>query len=66
MLDLRMRHPVVGVVIAVSLTALLTAVLVPFREEVGLLNEGLLLLITLMVASIWGRNSHQPGAEPSS
>ncbi len=37
-------------------TALLTALLAPFRSDVGLLNEGLLfLLFTLLVSSTWGR-----------
>ena len=40
----------------IASTVLLTAVLAPFRTQVGLLNEGLLfLLLTLLVASIWGR-----------
>ena len=52
------REPAVGFVVAAIATALLTAILAPFRDEVGLLNEGLLfLLLTLMVASVWGRNS---------
>jgi two-component system sensor histidine kinase KdpD len=48
----------VAYLVAVASTALLTAVLAPFREEVGLLNEGLLfLLLTLLISSVWGRNA---------
>jgi two-component system sensor histidine kinase KdpD len=44
--------------LAATSTALLTGVLVPFREEVGLLNVGLLfLLLTLGIASVWGRGA---------
>ena len=51
-----LREPWAGVVIAVASTAALTGVLVPFREDVGLLNQGLLyLLLTLLIASVWGR-----------
>jgi two-component system sensor histidine kinase KdpD len=50
------RQPAAGYFIAALSTACLTAVLAPFRDEVGLLNEGLLfLLLTLLVASVWGR-----------
>jgi two-component system sensor histidine kinase KdpD len=51
---LSQRHA--GLVVATASTALLTALLAPFRDEVGLLNEGLLfLLLTLLVAAVWGR-----------
>ncbi len=43
---------------AVSLlaTSLLVGILVPFRADIGLLNVGFLfLLLTLLIASIWGR-----------
>ncbi len=44
-----------GVVAAVSATALLTAVLLPLRPGLTLLNVGLLLLLlTLATAAIWG------------
>ena len=43
-------------VVTIAATGLLTAVLAPFRTQIGLLNEGLLfLLLTLLIASIWGR-----------
>jgi two-component system sensor histidine kinase KdpD len=46
----------VGFAVATLSTALLTAVLAPFRNEVGLLNEGLLLLLlTLLISAVWGR-----------
>jgi two-component system sensor histidine kinase KdpD len=45
-----------GFLIATASAALLTAVLAPFRDGVGLLNEGLLfLLLTLLAAAVWGR-----------
>ena len=47
-----------GAAAATAATAVLTGLLVPFRDEVGLLNQGLLfLLLTLLVASVWGRNA---------
>jgi two-component system sensor histidine kinase KdpD len=53
----QIREPAAGYFVAAASTALLTAVLAPFRDEVGLLNEGLLyLLLTLLIASVWGRN----------
>lgn len=52
-----LRRPWAGAAIAIGSTALLTALMAPFRDEVGLLNEGLLfLLLTLLVASVWGGN----------
>ncbi|HLF78205.1 MAG TPA: ATP-binding protein [Dehalococcoidia bacterium] len=50
------HQPLVGVAAAVVVTGVLTASLAQFREDVGLLNIGLLfLLLTLIVASVWGR-----------
>jgi len=52
------KRPASGYALAAAATALLTACLVPFRDEVGLLNEGLLfLLLTLLIASVWGRST---------
>jgi two-component system sensor histidine kinase KdpD len=43
--------------LAIVSTALLTAVLSPFRDDLGLLNVGLLfLLLTLVIAAVWGRD----------
>jgi K+-sensing histidine kinase KdpD len=40
---------------ATSATVLLTAIMAPFRDEVGLLNVGLLfLLVTLLISAVWG------------
>jgi two-component system, OmpR family, sensor histidine kinase KdpD len=51
-----LRTPLAGYLATVGLTALGTALLVPFRQHVGLLNIGLLfLLLTLMISAIWGR-----------
>jgi two-component system sensor histidine kinase KdpD len=51
-----LRTPAAGYVVAALSAACLTAILAPFRDEIGLLNEGLLfLLLTLLVASVWGR-----------
>jgi two-component system, OmpR family, sensor histidine kinase KdpD len=45
-----------GVIVATAATVLLTALLAPFRTEVGLLNEGLVfLLLTLLISAVWGR-----------
>jgi two-component system sensor histidine kinase KdpD len=53
-----LRRPWAGYAATFAATALLTVLTVPFREEVGLLNEGLLfVLLTLFVASVWGRNT---------
>jgi two-component system, OmpR family, sensor histidine kinase KdpD len=50
------REMPIGVLAATAATALLTAILAPFRHEVGLLNEGLLLLLlTLLISAVWGR-----------
>lgn len=44
-----------GMLASVAGTALVTAVMAPFRSQIGLLNEGLvLLLVTLLVSSTWG------------
>ncbi|HEY7465430.1 MAG TPA: ATP-binding protein [Dehalococcoidia bacterium] len=52
------KSRVFGYAFAVCTTAILTAILAPFRDEVGLLNQGLLfLLLTLIVAAVWGRNA---------
>jgi two-component system sensor histidine kinase KdpD len=51
-----LRRPASGYFAALASTAGITLCLAPFRDEVGLLNEGLIfLLLTLLVASIWGR-----------
>jgi two-component system sensor histidine kinase KdpD len=45
-----------GPLVATVATAALTAALAPFRDEVGLLNVGLLyLLLTLLIAAFYGR-----------
>jgi two-component system sensor histidine kinase KdpD len=50
------RTSLAGCVVAVAATLALTGILAPFRSEVGLLNEGLLfLLLTVLIASRWGR-----------
>jgi two-component system sensor histidine kinase KdpD len=51
-----LRERPVGLLVATAATALVTALLAPFRDEIGLLNEGLLLiLLTLLVSAVWGR-----------
>ncbi len=51
-----LRSTRAGVACAVIGTALLTAGLSPVRQQVGLLNEGLLLLVlTLLISATWGR-----------
>jgi two-component system sensor histidine kinase KdpD len=51
-----MRSPLAGGAIAAAGTAALTALLAPFRDDVGLLNEGLLfLLLTVVISATWGR-----------
>src|SRR5581483_1917450 len=45
-----------GCAVAVAASLALTAMLAPFRSDVGLLNEGLLfLLLTVLIAARWGR-----------
>ena len=45
-----------GVALTLASTALLTAVLAPFHDAIGLLNAGLLfLLLTLVISGTWGR-----------
>ncbi len=45
----------VGLVATVASTAALTALLAPFRANVGLLNEGFFyLLLTLLISAMWG------------
>jgi len=52
----RLEEPLVGYTIAGLGPVLMTAVLASYRDEVGLLNVGLLfLLFTLLVSSVWGR-----------
>jgi two-component system sensor histidine kinase KdpD len=49
------RRQPAGFAVATIATASLTAILAPFRDGVGLLNEGLLfLLLTLLLSAIWG------------
>jgi two-component system sensor histidine kinase KdpD len=44
-----------GMAAAVAGTAIATGAMAPFRSQIGLLNEGLvLLLVTLLVSSTWG------------
>jgi two-component system sensor histidine kinase KdpD len=44
-----------GAVVAAGGTVALTAAMAPFRAKLGLLNEGLLLLLlTLLIAAMWG------------
>lgn len=48
--------PAGGVAATLLATSVLVGVLVPFRSGIGLLNVGFLfLLLTLLIASIWGR-----------
>jgi two-component system sensor histidine kinase KdpD len=55
-LNSRLSEKVTGFVVATLAAALLTAMLAPFREDVGLLNEGLVfLLLTLLISAVWGR-----------
>ncbi|HEY7270724.1 MAG TPA: DUF4118 domain-containing protein, partial [Dehalococcoidia bacterium] len=52
------RSPAAGVAATIAGTALLTLVLAPFREDIGLLNEGLLyLLLTVAISATWGRRA---------
>lgn len=45
-----------GVAATLAAVATLTAVMAPWQHEIGLLNEGLLLLLlTLLISSTWGR-----------
>jgi two-component system sensor histidine kinase KdpD len=56
-LDTTFEGKPAGFLIATMATILLTAVMAPFREEIGLLNEGLLfLLLTLLISAVWGRD----------
>jgi two-component system sensor histidine kinase KdpD len=50
------RTPQAGAAIAIAATTVLTGVLAPVHDEVGLLNVGLLfLLLTLLISAVWGR-----------
>lgn len=52
---LRDKHPVTGLVAALLLIALLVGSMAPFREEIGLLNVALVLLLaSLLISAIWG------------
>ncbi|MHB8377349.1 MAG: sensor histidine kinase [Dehalococcoidia bacterium] len=51
-----LRSRPAGVVATILGTSVLTAVLAPMHDQVGLLNEGLLfLLLTLLLSATWGR-----------
>ncbi len=51
----RSRHPIVGIVVAMASVAVFTAATAPLQGHVGLLNEGLvLLLLVLLISSWWG------------
>lgn len=51
-----LERPAAGIVIATASTLLLVALLAPFREDIGLVNAGFaFLLLTLLIASAWGR-----------
>src|SRR5205807_2116957 len=51
----RARSLPAGIAATLMSTALLTSILAPFQDHVGLLNEGLLfLLLTLLISSMWG------------
>ena len=51
------RSPTTGFVVAIVATAALTGVLEPFRNDLGLLNAGLLfLLLALLITASWGRD----------
>ncbi|HEX5480763.1 MAG TPA: ATP-binding protein [Dehalococcoidia bacterium] len=55
MTSARLRTHGTGVIATVAATALLTSVLAPVQHRVGLLNEGLLLLLlTLAISAVWG------------
>src|SRR5688572_20249326 len=46
----------VGVGFSIAATAIMVAILSPFREDIGLLNVALLfLLLTLLISATWGR-----------
>lgn len=50
-----LRQPTVGALATIVATAAMIALLAPFREDVGLLNETMLfLLATLIVSATWG------------
>ena len=55
-----LRTEVAGLGVSIAATAVLTSVLAPIQDRVGLLNEGLLLLLlALLVSATWGwRVSH--------
>jgi two-component system sensor histidine kinase KdpD len=51
------RSPFAGIGVTLAAAIILTVMLVPFREDVGLVNHGLLfLLLTLLISSFWGRD----------
>ncbi len=51
-----LRRPLPGVLVATVSTALLVLLMSPFRNDIGLLNAGFaFLLLTLLIASYWGR-----------
>ncbi len=51
----RLRHPTAGVVATGVVVAVLTSATAPLQRHVGLLNEGLLfLLVVLVISAIWG------------
>ena len=50
-----LRTEVAGLGVSIAATAVLTSVLAPIQDRVGLLNEGLLLLLlALLVSATWG------------
>jgi two-component system, OmpR family, sensor histidine kinase KdpD len=52
------RSTLAGLVVATAGTAILTGLLAPFRDSVGLLNVGFIFMLSaLLVASIWGRGA---------
>jgi two-component system sensor histidine kinase KdpD len=56
-LDTALDGKPAGFLVATIATVLLTAVMAPFRQEIGLLNEGLVfLLLTLLISAVWGRD----------
>ena len=51
-----LRRPAGGVAVTLLSTGLLVTVLAPFRGEIGLINAGFIfLLLTLVIAALWGR-----------
>jgi two-component system sensor histidine kinase KdpD len=51
----RLRSEAAGIAVSIAATAVVTSALAPVQDSVGLLNEGLiLLLLALLVSATWG------------